>query len=132
MAIKSINVEVAYAMPEKQIIRAVNVDAGTTIGAAIVQSGIMMDFPELELEEDIKEFCQQQLGIQVIKTEECEVVKHTFSHYHLFITPTMVQYESYSDKIMEQTENQWYHKDQSDALGLAAPVSAIIESLFKN
>ena len=51
MVIESINVEVAYAMPEKQIIRAVNVDAGTTIGAAIVQSGIMMDFPDLELEE---------------------------------------------------------------------------------
>jgi uncharacterized protein len=45
---ESINIEVAYATPEKQIIRAVNVDAGTTIGAAIVQSGIMMDFPELE------------------------------------------------------------------------------------
>ena len=45
MAIESINVEVAYAMPEKQIIRVVNVDIGTTIGAAIVQSGIMMDFP---------------------------------------------------------------------------------------
>ena len=51
MAIESINVEVAYAMPEKQIIRAVNVDVGTTIGAAIVQSGIMMDFPDLELED---------------------------------------------------------------------------------
>ncbi len=51
MNIKTINVEVAYAMPEKQIIRAVNVDAGTTIGAAIVQSGIMMDFPDLELED---------------------------------------------------------------------------------
>ena len=51
MSIESINVEVAYAIPEKQIIRDVNVDAGTTIGAAIVQSGIMMDFPELELEE---------------------------------------------------------------------------------
>jgi len=49
--IGSINVEVAYAIPEKQIIRAVNVDIGTTAGAAIVQSGIMMDFPELELEE---------------------------------------------------------------------------------
>jgi putative ubiquitin-RnfH superfamily antitoxin RatB of RatAB toxin-antitoxin module len=45
---KSINVEVAYATPEKQIIRAVNVDEGTTIGAAIVQSGILLDFPELE------------------------------------------------------------------------------------
>ncbi len=46
----SINVEVAYATPEKQVIRALNVDTGTTIGAAIVQSGIMMDFPELDLE----------------------------------------------------------------------------------
>ena len=51
MAIESINVEVAYALPEKQVIRAVNIDAGTTIGAAIVQSGIMMDYPDLELEE---------------------------------------------------------------------------------
>ena len=50
IAVDSINVEVAYATPEKQIIRAVNVDAGTTIGAAIVQSGIMMDFPDLDLE----------------------------------------------------------------------------------
>jgi putative ubiquitin-RnfH superfamily antitoxin RatB of RatAB toxin-antitoxin module len=48
---ESINVEVAYATPEKQIIRAVNVDAGITLGAAIVQSGIMMDFPDLELED---------------------------------------------------------------------------------
>ncbi len=51
MTNQSINVEVAYALPEKQIIRAVNVNEGTTIGAAIVQSGIMMDFPELELED---------------------------------------------------------------------------------
>ena len=49
--VESINVEVAYALPEKQLIRAVNVDKGTTLGAAIVQSGIMQDFPELELED---------------------------------------------------------------------------------
>jgi putative ubiquitin-RnfH superfamily antitoxin RatB of RatAB toxin-antitoxin module len=51
LTMESINVEVAYALPDKQVIRAVNVDAGTTIGAAIVQSGIMMDFPDLELED---------------------------------------------------------------------------------
>ena len=50
MVTKSINVEVAYATPEKQIIRAVNVDEGTTIGAAIVRSGIMIDFSELDNE----------------------------------------------------------------------------------
>jgi putative ubiquitin-RnfH superfamily antitoxin RatB of RatAB toxin-antitoxin module len=50
VSIQSINVEVAYALPDKQIIREVNIDAGTTIGAAIVQSGIMMDFPALDIE----------------------------------------------------------------------------------
>ncbi|MCK5002217.1 MAG: RnfH family protein [Gammaproteobacteria bacterium] len=48
--IKTINVEVAYAEPDKQLILPVNVDAGTTVGGAIVQSGIMMKFPELDIE----------------------------------------------------------------------------------
>ena len=48
--INTINVEVAYALPEKQLIIPVNVDEGTTIGGAIVQSGIMMEFPELDVE----------------------------------------------------------------------------------
>lgn len=51
MTTQSINVEVAYALPGKQVIRQVNVDSGTTIGGAIVQSGIMMDFSDLELED---------------------------------------------------------------------------------
>ena len=48
--IETINVEVAYAEPEKQLILPVNVDAGTTVGGAIVQSGIMMQFPNLDVE----------------------------------------------------------------------------------
>lgn len=47
---KTINVEVAYALPQKQMILPVNVDIGTTIGGALVQSGIMLEFPELDLE----------------------------------------------------------------------------------
>ena len=49
-AVDTINVEVAYALPEKQVILAVNVELGTTIGGAIVQSGIMMEYPELDIE----------------------------------------------------------------------------------
>ena len=49
-AVETINVEVAYALPDRQVIIPVNVDAGTTIGGAIVQSGIMMQFPELDIE----------------------------------------------------------------------------------
>lgn len=46
----SINVEVAYAEPDKQLILPVNIDLGTTVGGAIVQSGMMMQFPDLDIE----------------------------------------------------------------------------------
>ena len=48
--IETINVEVAYAEPDKQLILPVNIDVGTTVGGAIVQSGIMMKFPDLDIE----------------------------------------------------------------------------------
>ena len=47
---RTINVEVAYAEPDSQLILPVNIDTGTTVGGAIVQSGIMVEFPELDIE----------------------------------------------------------------------------------
>jgi len=49
-AVETINVEVTYALPERQLIMPVNVEIGTTVGGAIVQSGIMIEFPELDVE----------------------------------------------------------------------------------
>jgi putative ubiquitin-RnfH superfamily antitoxin RatB of RatAB toxin-antitoxin module len=48
--VETINVEVAYAEPARQLIIPVNIDLGTTVGGAIVQSGIMEEFPELDVE----------------------------------------------------------------------------------
>jgi len=91
--------------------------------------GGLWSLPELDLEENVAEFCLQQFGIGVKNTIEQTVVKHTFSHYHLFMTPTLVQYGQGNDKINELQNWHWYHKDQSNALGLPAPVSAIIASI---
>ena len=46
----TINVEVTYALPERQLILAVNVDAGATVGEAIKHSGIIAKFSEVDLE----------------------------------------------------------------------------------
>lgn len=46
---KMINVEVAYARPEKQVILALKVAKGTTIEVAIKQSGILDSFPEINI-----------------------------------------------------------------------------------
>lgn len=45
-----INVEVAYATPELQVILPVSIDEGATLYDAVVQSGIVHQFPEIEPE----------------------------------------------------------------------------------
>jgi putative ubiquitin-RnfH superfamily antitoxin RatB of RatAB toxin-antitoxin module len=46
---QQILVEVAYAKPDVQVIVPVYVDKGTTLGQAVEQSGILQDFPEIDL-----------------------------------------------------------------------------------
>jgi putative ubiquitin-RnfH superfamily antitoxin RatB of RatAB toxin-antitoxin module len=46
---KNIMVEVAYALPKQQLIIPVNVADGTTAEAAVLASGIMEKFPEIDL-----------------------------------------------------------------------------------
>lgn len=46
----SMLVEVAYAVPEKQLILAVRVGSDCDVRGAILASGILQQFPELELD----------------------------------------------------------------------------------
>jgi len=47
--VKTIEVEVAYALPEEQLIIPVKVPVDATIEAAIQHSGILEEFPEIDL-----------------------------------------------------------------------------------
>lgn len=49
MSDEMIKVEVCYALPNKQQIIALDVAAGTTVYAAAEQSGIVKQFPDLDL-----------------------------------------------------------------------------------
>ena len=49
MATELIKVEVAYAMPEKQALISLNLPFGSTAERAITASGILQQFPEIDL-----------------------------------------------------------------------------------
>ena len=51
---KKIRVEVAYALPERQMVIPLEVDEGTTVKQAILRSGILGKFPGLELTPETK------------------------------------------------------------------------------
>jgi putative ubiquitin-RnfH superfamily antitoxin RatB of RatAB toxin-antitoxin module len=42
-------IEVAYALPERQVLIALTVPRGTTLGGAIERSGLLAQFPEIAL-----------------------------------------------------------------------------------
>lgn len=46
---KQIPVEVAYALPEHQQIIALNVEEGSTVREAVERSGVLEQFPEIDL-----------------------------------------------------------------------------------
>ena len=50
MSESQIKVEVAYALDNKQIIIPLDVDAGTSMYDAVINSGIAKRFPEIDLE----------------------------------------------------------------------------------
>jgi putative ubiquitin-RnfH superfamily antitoxin RatB of RatAB toxin-antitoxin module len=45
----NIDIEVVYALPEKQIVRQMNLPEGTTAEQAVKLSGILPQFPDIDL-----------------------------------------------------------------------------------
>ncbi|PZN70937.1 MAG: RnfH family protein [Candidatus Methylumidiphilus alinenensis] len=46
---KKMRIEVAYAKPSEQVILTLDIADGSTIEAAIIESGILQRFPEIDL-----------------------------------------------------------------------------------
>lgn len=65
--IETIHVEVAYALPDKQKIITLLVEPGTTAFAAAERSGIVKEFPEIDLETVKMGLFGQALGTKGLK-----------------------------------------------------------------
>lgn len=55
-------------------------------------------------------------------------LRHTFSHFHLDITPVLVRAAD-SAQVMDSAGSLWYPLDHSLKLGLAAPVKKLLDRL---
>ncbi len=42
-------ISIVYAMPDRQIVRVLELPAGATLGMAVEQSGLLQEFPEIDL-----------------------------------------------------------------------------------
>jgi A/G-specific adenine glycosylase len=88
--------------------------------------GGLWSFPELVTGEDIDAWCARQLGMAVTHAGAWPVVRHTFSHFHLDITPHLARVRARPGRVMEDGRRVWYKPGLADERGLAAPVERLV------
>lgn len=89
--------------------------------------GGLWSFPEMELD-DIALWCKRH-NVKIIERQQWSTFRHTFSHYHLDITPIILDVAATSLNVMDSDQIIWYNINQPDARGLSAPVKKLLESL---
>lgn len=89
--------------------------------------GGLWSFPELAIDADAIAYAKQ-LGARVAGQEVWDSYRHTFSHYHLDITPVLLQLAKTPQGVADST-SVWYNLHQPEAIGLAAPVKKLLEKL---
>ena len=86
-------------------------------------------FPEIDQPNDHKTRTLDLWGLAAHKIETGETFRHTFSHYHLDITPVVIELGNDPDAVMEATGQLWYNLRQPPQIGLAAPVAELLSKL---
>lgn len=89
--------------------------------------GGLWSFPEFENPAALAAWCDAR-GVDTSGIQAGEVVRHTFSHFHLDITPHCLRLKNPVFSVMEAT-GLWYKLHGSDAVGLAAPVQRLLARL---
>jgi len=67
------------------------------------------------------------LDVQIYDT--LPTFRHTFSHYHLDITPAYAQLNDANNKVNESNMRVWYNLDSPPSLGLAAPIKKLLAQI---
>jgi A/G-specific adenine glycosylase len=89
--------------------------------------GGLWSFPETASPEQVPEITT--LTHSSSEPDDWPLVRHTFSHYHLDITPIHRKIHTASDVVMESERWLWYPLDQPAEVGLAAPVKKLLQQL---
>ncbi|WP_341502994.1 A/G-specific adenine glycosylase [Gallaecimonas sp. GXIMD4217] len=83
-------------------------------------------FPEAK--EDISGQLQA-LGLASLGETELDTFRHTFSHFHLEISPLLIEVETSGTRLMEGAGELWYNLSQPQTVGLAAPTEKLLSQL---
>ncbi|MDH5359185.1 MAG: A/G-specific adenine glycosylase [Gammaproteobacteria bacterium] len=78
---------------------------------------------------ELKLWVASELGLRLQQITIWPAMRHSFSHYHLDITPILALALPLDNRIMEAGATVWYNSQQPDERGLAAPVVRLLQQL---
>ncbi len=91
--------------------------------------GGLYSFPEFEEEADVQKWLNETYRTDNLATRTLPVITHTFSHFRLYMHPTVVQIDHNPIGVMEDDAGVWY-KATGEKIGLAAPVSKALQQVI--
>ena len=94
--------------------------------------GGLWSLPECMQQQDPVSWCNTELGAEVEVLEQWAKRRHSFSHFHLEITPIRVALKKSTDYVMDGDKHIWYNVTQQSGRGLAAPVIKLIDEYRKS
>lgn len=92
--------------------------------------GGLWAFPECPVGTDLTHWCQKKLGQAAKDVRYWTPLRHTFTHFHLDITPVCIDVDCCDNTAMDPGPTLWYKNTLTPPLGLAAPVKKLISRLM--
>ncbi len=86
-------------------------------------------FPETSNVAHAQNLCRSRMGLKITSQITLPIVRHTFSHFQLRITPLLLHTEEVGSGVREGEDQRWYSPQQGSTLGLATPVSRILHKV---
>ncbi len=91
--------------------------------------GGLWSFPEFSVQQETTCWSQEYLGLATTEIERWPVIRHSFSHFHLDITPVLARIDGQANTLMDAGTQLWYNTSDEQQRGLAAPVQALLNKL---
>lgn len=89
--------------------------------------GGLWSLPECEEGVDIKKQCKTKYSCKVHDIRHAPAFRHTFSHFHLDITPIILKIDGQPSQVMDSADRVWYKFGASEGYALPAPIKYLLQ-----
>jgi len=86
-------------------------------------------FPETEAVDGVADWCRVRIGVEPGRISVRSVVSHSFTHFDLDMTPVEAHVGNAPPRLMDGDRWLWYNRETPAAVGLAAPVARLLETV---